>query len=143
MCQRVVTLLASATLLLVPIVLPIPIAAQPRCLSYHPVQETLHGELTSRTLPGPPEYKSIARGDRPETIYFIALGEPICVTGDPRSAHNPRSHSGLTEIQLVVPSEFASDLLRERVRATGALLGAQTAAQRTPVVMTVKQLSAD
>ena len=114
-----------------------------RCLSYAPTRVTLRGELQARTMPGPPNYKSIARGDRPETIYFVSLDDEICVTGRRGGTLNKRSHAGLTEIQLVMPPEYARHLSRRRVRATGLLLGAQTAAQRTPVVMSVKQLDAD
>ena len=114
-----------------------------RCLSYAPTRVTLRGELLERTLPGPPNYKSIARGDRPETIYFVDLDDAICVTGKRGGTLNKYSHAGLTEIQLVIPPEYARHLSRKRVRATGLLLGAQTAAQRTPVVMSVKKLVAD
>jgi hypothetical protein len=33
-----------------------------RCLSYEPAEVTLMGTLTSRSLPGPPNYQSIANG---------------------------------------------------------------------------------
>lgn len=137
MRTRTALLLATSALLL---------AAAPstaRCLSYAPTQVTLRGELRMRTLPGPPLYKSIARGDRPENIYFLALPAPICVTGNPTSTLNPRSHAGLVEIQLVMPPEQGRRLVGTPVRATGPLLGAQSGAQRTPVVMSVKALVSD
>ncbi len=137
MSTRFVSLLALCTALLAAA------SADARCLTYAPKKVTLRGELQARTMPGPPNYKSIARGDRPETIYFVLLREPICVTGNPRSTLNTRSHAGLREIQLVMPAEYVRHLARRRVRATGLLLGAQTAAQRTPVVMSVKSLVAD
>lgn len=54
------------------------------CLAYGPSLVTLKGVLTRRTFPGPPNYESIRKGDRPETYWLIELAQPICVNADPK-----------------------------------------------------------
>lgn len=115
--------------------------AAARCLSYEPAKVTLVGTLTSRTVPGPPGYRSIAHGDYPETIYVLKLDEPICVSGDPTSRRNSKSHSHITEVQLVTPDVDPKRFLRKKVRASGSLFSAQMGHHRTPVVLAVAKLS--
>jgi hypothetical protein len=113
-----------------------------RCLSYEPAQVTLVGTLTSRTFPGPPDYRNIARGDQPETVFILTLDEPICVSGDPSSRLNSKSHSRVTEVQLVTRSLNPRRLLNKQVRASGSFFSAHTGHHRTPVVLTVVTLRA-
>lgn len=116
--------------------------AAARCLSYGPAQVTLAGELTSRTVPGPPGYSSVARGDLPETILVLRLSAPICVSADTSSLTNSRSHAGLTEVQLVVEGLDYRTLLSKQVRVSGTLFAGQSGHHRTPVVLAVKSLRA-
>lgn len=113
-----------------------------RCLSYEPAQVTLVGTLTSRTFPGPPNYHSIARGDHPETVFILTLDEPICVSGDPLSRLNSKSHSQVTEVQLVTRDVNPKRFLHKKIRATGSFFGAHTGHHRTPIVLTVVKLRA-
>jgi hypothetical protein len=103
---------------------------------------SLVGQLTSRTLPGPPNYTSLARGDLPETILVLILDAPICVSADPTSQRNAKSHSGIVEVQLSIPTSKARALVGKRVRATGSLFGAQTGHHRTAVLLQVTALRA-
>lgn len=111
-----------------------------RCLRYEPATVKLEGTLVSRQLPGPPNYSNIARGDRPQTVLFLELDEPLCVSGDPSSSRNSKSHAGIEEVQIDYPLEKARLRLDETVRATGSLFGAHMGAHRTPVVLRVKTL---
>ncbi len=108
-----------------------------RCLPYEPDQVTLVGTLTSRIFPGPPNYHSIAQGDRPETIFMLTLDEPICVSGDPSSRLNSKSHSRVTEVQLVTRGLAPRRFLNKRVRASGSFFSARKGHYRTPIVLTV------
>src|SRR5712692_911565 len=54
-----------------------PVAAQ--CLEYEPKVVSLSGTLVRETHPGPPNFESIARGDKPETIWVLRLKAAICV----------------------------------------------------------------
>jgi hypothetical protein len=117
-----------------------PICASARCLSYEPAIVNLVGELRSAAFPGPPNYVSIAGGDYPETVFILKLDQPICVSGDPSSKLNSKSHSDLTEIQVVVAPDKVRSLLGKRVRASGTLFGAQSGHHRTPALLQVSSI---
>lgn len=114
-----------------------------RCLAYEPAVVSLVGELVSKTLPGPPNYANIARGDIPEVVLILHLEEPVCVSGDPTSRLNSTSRAGISEVQLFVLPGKARALVGRRVRATGSLFGAHTGHHRTPVVLRVSALRLD
>jgi len=120
-----------------------PSLATARCLSYEPAVVTLVGELSSRDVPGPPNYRSLARGDLPETILVLRLEAPICVLGDAASSLNTKTQTGIEEVQLEMPLARARALVGKRVRATGTLSAAQSGHYRTPVVLRVSGLRAD
>jgi hypothetical protein len=115
-------------------------SAGARCLGYEPKSVTLTGEIEMRKLPGPPNYRSVARGDRPETVYFVKLDSPVCVSGDPTSRLNSKSHAGVEEVQLILSAVKGSAAVGKRMRVTGTLSGAQSAHHRTPVLLTVKAM---
>ena len=52
-----------------------------QCLEFEPKTVNLSGILARETHPGPPNYESIRRGDKRETIWVLRLSKPICVTG--------------------------------------------------------------
>ncbi len=117
-------------------------SAGARCLSYEPAQVTLTGELTSRMVPGPPDYRSIARGDQPETVVILVLDAPVCVRGDPLSRVNSQGHAQVAEVQLVVDGSAWRVLRDKRVRVSGSLFARNSGHHRTPVVLTVRGLRA-
>ncbi|MBI5888124.1 MAG: hypothetical protein HZB82_05355 [Deltaproteobacteria bacterium] len=41
------------------------------CLSYWPAKVRLTGTIVEKTFPGPPEFESIEKGDRPETRWIL------------------------------------------------------------------------
>jgi len=112
-----------------------------RCLSYEPKRVTLTGEVVHRKLPGPPNYRSVVRGDRPESVYFVVLDQPVCVSADPTSRRNSRSHAGITEIQLLISPVEGSSAAGKRKRISGTLSSAQSGYHRTPVLLTVKEMN--
>ena len=57
-------------------------AATQSCLPFEPDTISLTGSLERRTYPGLPNYESIARGDEPETGWYLRLTKPLCVTGN-------------------------------------------------------------
>ncbi len=117
-------------------------SAGARCLAYEPAQVTLTGELTSRVVPGPPDYRSIARGDHPETVVILVLDAPVCVRGDPSSRSNSQGHAQVAEVQLVVRGSAWRALRGKRVRVSGSLFAGNSGHHRTPVVLTVRGLRA-
>jgi len=116
--------------------------SQARCLRYEPTRVVLVGTLVARTLPGPPNYSSIASGDYPETVFILKLDEPICVSGDPSSRLNRNGHSNVTEVQLLTRDVNLRRFLNKQVRASGSLFSAYMDSHRTPVVLTVAGLRA-
>jgi hypothetical protein len=117
-----------------------PLGAHARCLQYEPTTVALVGELRSATFPGPPNYRSIARGDYPESVFILTLDRAICVSGDPSSSLNSESHSKLTEVQLVVARDKVRSALGKRIRASGTLFGAHNGHHRTPVLLQVSAI---
>lgn len=128
--------------LLVLLLLFAPSSGAARCLAYEPSTVSLVGKLVSKTLPGPPNYTSIARGDIPEVVLILHLEAPVCVSGDPASTLNSASRSGIVEVQLVVTLSKARVFVGKRVRASGSLFNAHTGHHRTPVLLQVSSLRA-
>ncbi|MDP6980257.1 MAG: DUF4431 domain-containing protein [Myxococcota bacterium] len=120
----------------------VPASAAARCLKYEPAIATLEGSLSTRVVPGPPGYVSVARGDMPETIVMLKLDASICVLSDGSSYYNIRSHGKVEEVQLEVPLVEAKRWAGKKVRATGSLFGAHTRHHRTPVGLRVAGLRA-
>ena len=131
-------------LLLVVVLLGLtPTLASARCLKFEPVSVLLKGVFVSKSLPGPPGYLSIAKGDFAERVLFLQLDEPICVKGNHESTFNSRTQTGVKEIQLVVPLGQSMVLVDKRVRVTGTLFSGLMKGHRTKVLMTVKGMSED
>jgi hypothetical protein len=106
------------------------------CLSYDG-RVTLEGSLGTQTFPGPPNYESIAAGDRPETVLVLRLDAPVCV--DAASDGMSDAVASVETIQLALrgPEQFASmrKLVGRRIRLTGSLFGAISAHHHTPVLL--------
>ena len=127
---------------LVLLLLAAPSPAGARCLAYEPSVVSLVGKLASKTVPGPPNYTSIARGDLPEVVFTLHLEAPVCVSANPTSTLNSASRSGILEVQLVIPVSRARPWVGKRVRATGSLFKGHTGHHRTPVILHVSALRA-
>jgi hypothetical protein len=112
--------------------------AMSACLSYGPTEVTLVGMVNFKTFAGPPNYESIASGDRAERVALLDLKEPICVRGkSPDLINEPRD--GITAVQLVIMSSSPVTLVEGRkVSVTGTLFGSHTGHHRTPVLLQVR-----
>jgi hypothetical protein len=112
------------------------------CLQYEPTEVTLAGTLIRKTFPGPPEFQSVRKGDRPETYWLLVLASPVCVGEDKSDPASP-AQEDIRRIQLVVNEEIYKKykgLVGKRIVVTGTLFGAITAHHYTPVVLTVSTL---
>ena len=122
--------LALAVLLVTP--------AYADCLSYTGRVE-LAGVLARRTYPGPPNYESVARGDRPETAWLLRLDRSACVAAEAGDATGFNvAVAAVREVQLVVTPEQVQRYrgrVGQRVALTGALFGAHTGHHHTPVLL--------
>ena len=116
---------------------------QSQCLSYEPAVVTLSGTLVSKTFPGPPNYESVKKGDRPETSWFLDLPESVCVNESETEPDLNPKQSGIHEIQLVLqPEQYQrhKGMVGRKVLATGTLFGEHTGHHDTPVLLTVRTL---
>lgn len=114
------------------------------CLSYDPSVVQLTGTLVRKTFPGPPEYKSVRGGDRPETSWFLNLLVPVCVDQDAEQPDLSPAHKDVRTIQLVVSADFYKKykyLVGRRVVVSGTLFGEFTGHHHTPVLLTVSTLA--
>lgn len=137
-----VALLASA-LLIAPTALSGQTSPQSHCLSYEPAVVTLSGTLVRKTFPGPPNYESVKKGDKPETNWFLELSAGLCLNEDPTQPDLNPKHSGVHEIQLILePKQYQQyeDMVGREVIARGSLVGEHTAHHHTPVLLIVHSL---
>jgi len=123
------------------------IASSPACLSYEPAVVKVTGHLTRKTFPGPPNYKSVGKGDQAEMYWFVELRSPACVLADKLKPALNISQDHVREIQLVLETAMYktySLLIGRQVVVQGTLFGAHTGHHHTPVLLNVKSIeSAD
>ena len=113
---------------------------QQNCLSYDPAVVALTGTVKKVTFPGPPNYESVTRGDRPESTWVLYLNHPACVM---KNDLNDNEGQVLT-MQLVFsdPNLVAryKPLLGKQVTVEGTLFHSQTGHHHTKVLITVKHI---
>ena len=138
-------MVASAFIaLLLGLICPFQTQTKANCLSYEPTIVKLAGKLTRETFPGPPNYASILKGDRPETVWILDLDNPVCVDEDKADPDLNSAKKEVQRLQLVFHDGAAyakyKELVSKRVTATGTLFGGHTAHHHTDVLLTVKSL---
>jgi len=115
------------------------------CYHYRPASVSLTGRLIQRTLPGPPNYQSIARGDRPQVADLLILDHPICTIGDYKDSPNTDAFQGQDTIQVRRTETTWRDVRRltgRRVVVTGTLAEWALGPDRTPVVIDPAEIRA-
>ncbi|HEY1470325.1 MAG TPA: DUF4431 domain-containing protein [Candidatus Acidoferrum sp.] len=114
------------------------------CLLYEPSVVQLRGTIIRKTFPGPPNYESVERGDKPEVYWLLVLSEPICVEQDSKDPDLNPAQGDVRRIQLVFLDAKAyqtdKELVGKKVIASGTLFGEHTGHHHTPVLLTVKTL---
>ena len=118
--------------------------ADAACLSYEPSLVKLEGKLTRKTFPGPPNYESVRRGDRPETYWLLNLERPLCVDQDPKNADLNGAQKDIRIVQLVIDRKVYqahAGLIGTHVVVTGTLFGAISGHHHTPVLLSVATMA--
>ena len=114
------------------------------CLSYDPSKVMLEGTFVSKTFAGPPRYKSIKNGDKPEKHYVLELQKAVCLNEDKtKPTWNP-AQTKVLEIELLLEGEQLVEykpLLGRDVVATGEL-SAVASHPVAPVYLVVDRLTA-
>jgi len=108
------------------------------CYHYRPAAVSLTGRLIQRTLPGPPNYQSIARGDRPQVVDLLILDAPICTIPDYKDSPNTDAFQGQDTIQVRRAESTWREVRRlsgKRVVVKGTLAEWALGPDRTPVVI--------
>ena len=108
-------------------------------LKYEPSVVELQGKLSLQEFPGPPEYESIARGDKPERFWILTLRSPVRVVADPDD-ELMQTQDDVKEIQLVCLSgcgERFSFFVGEAITLTGTLFTAHSGHHHKSVLMVV------
>lgn len=107
------------------------------CLEYSSPVE-LRGTLRAETFPGPPNYESVAAGDKAETYFFVVPAAPICVRQGDSSGLEPAT-AGVARVQLVFVDRSTFGKLRpslgKGVHCTGKLMGAHTGHHHSAVLL--------
>lgn len=117
-------------------------AAAQDCLSYETDSAQLIGTISKKTFPGPPNYESIRKGDKPETYWVLHLSSPICT----KASDDNEAESGVTDLQLILTQKqyaLYKKFTGRRVRVVikGRLSHAITGHHHTPVLMEVANIS--
>jgi len=111
------------------------------CLSYEPSVVTLEGTVSERTYPGPPNFESIASGDRPVEELVLVLVKPICVAapaGPNYAGGFDTPVDAATEVTLV-SADKALPRSGTKLRVTGMLFHRFTAYHYTDLLLRVKR----
>ena len=108
------------------------------CYHYRPAPVSLTGRLIQRTLPGPPNYQSFARGDRPQIVDLLILDAPICTIPDYKDSPNTDAFQGQDTIQVRRAESTWREVRRlsgQHVVVKGTLAEWALGPDRTPVVI--------
>jgi hypothetical protein len=124
--------------------IPTAYASAQGCLSYDVAGVQLTGTISRKTFPGPPNYESIRRGDKPETYWILHLARPICTT----ATADDEAESSATDLQLILPlgmppkdyAHLKKFLGRKDVTVVGQLMHAISGHHHTPVLVEVKTM---
>lgn len=114
-------------------------SANATCLPYEPASVSLVGKLERRTFAGPPNYESIAQGDKRETGFYLVLRSPVCSKGIAGSA-NPESFKNVGLVQLILDRQGYDKYrpkLNHTIRVTGTLSSWITGHHHTPLLLQV------
>ena len=111
-------------------------AQRQECLAYEPTVVQLIGTINKKTFPGPPNFESVRKGDKPETYWVLHLPDTVCM--QPTADYD--AVDAVTDLQLILTQKqyaLYRKFLGRRVNVTGKLLQAHTGHHHTPVLMEV------
>ena len=92
------------------------------CLALEPSgQVEARGRLSVRTFPGPPNFESVAAGDRAERTYLLTLPTPICVDDGKAGFADPAAR--FDTVHVSVRDERLWPRLRAALGKTVAVTG--------------------
>ena len=99
------------------------------------------GKLVDRVFPGPPNYRSVAKGDAPERTLILEMSASICITDGGQMADPKRKFD---TIHLYAPNDLAPILAAAKgrvVTVTGSGFPEHTGHHHAPLVLEVKEIT--
>ena len=107
-----------------------------RCLPYEPLVVTLLGQLTLRTVYGPPGFGEDPDHDEKGQVPILTLDAPACVDGAKGGDENI-PEVNVTELQVVHMRPLPKNLLGAHVAIRGSLFHSHTLYHHTTVLVQV------
>ncbi|BCA96019.1 hypothetical protein TUM19329_23800 [Legionella antarctica] len=105
----------------------------------------LSGTIHIETFPGLPEYKSIEKGDHPETYWILVTKKTYCVQGeDFINTGKVITEDNQSRFQLILTPELykqGKKFLNSKVIVEGSLLFAHTGHHHTPLLVQVTEIN--
>ena len=115
--------------------------AMAQCLDYGPKVVALSGTITRATFAGPPNFASVADGDKAEIIWVLKLEKPVCVLA---ANEIDVREDNQKEVQLVLSPEQYKEykgLVGQRVHVTGTLFHAITGHHFKTLLLMTSEIS--
>ena len=118
-------------------------AAVTPCYPDEPAVVTLAGTLKEETFPGPPNFESVATGDKPEKVFVLVYSPHICTSGSSYkdTMDEAQPDVEMTELVFLGDSYKLYDILRpylgKQVQCKGQLFDAENAEHHTPVLIQI------
>lgn len=114
------------------------------CYADEPAVVTLTGILREETYAGPPNFESVAKGDKAEKIFVLVFTPHICTSGSTYedSTDAPNADVEKTELVFLGDSVELYKILRpylgKKVQCKGQLFDADNAEHHTPVLIQIE-----
>ena len=126
-----------------------PVYAGNPIVHYEPSRVKLSGSLDLQTFPGPPNYESIADGDRMERHFYLKLDQPIDVLESKEDTdQNSENEKNVQIVQLAINGEDEALWSKFRragkgahVVITGELFHRLTGHHHSRVLLSVEKLN--
>jgi hypothetical protein len=101
------------------------------------------GALSRETSPGPPNYESIDKGDKPETYWVLTTRDPITFCPLPAGNGKPHPVGSVDRLQLVLATEqpgLQQALIARYAVVRGKIFVAHTGHHHTAALVWVTEL---
>ena len=97
--------------------------AHAQCLRVGDQASELTGVVQLATVPGPPNYRSTATGDRADQVFVLELEGPACAEGPEPGTSLTQTQFHIGRVQLVPEGDSARTVLRQRLGKRVTVVG--------------------
>lgn len=96
---------------------------QAQCLHVGVQATELTGVVQLITVPGPPNYESVAAGDRADQVFVLELGALACAEGPEPGTKLTQAQFHIDRVQLVPEDDSTRAVLRQGLGKRTTVLG--------------------